>query len=51
MLGLAYPPAFIDPCSMGPRLLGGVNYASAAAGILEETGRHYVRIYIISKKK
>ncbi|CAI0556001.1 unnamed protein product [Linum tenue] len=42
LLGLPYPPAFADPNTAGARLLGGVNYASAAAGILDETGQHYV---------
>lgn len=42
MLGLPYPPAFADPNTNGPRILGGVNYASAAAGILDESGQHYV---------
>jgi len=37
-----YPPAFADPNTAGPVILGGVNYASAAAGILDETGQHYV---------
>lgn len=42
MLGLPYPPAYADPSTSGTRLLGGVNYASAAGGVLDETGRHYV---------
>lgn len=42
LLGLPYIPAFADPNTVGARILGGVNYASAAAGILEESGRHYV---------
>ncbi|XP_077231840.1 GDSL esterase/lipase At1g71250-like [Tasmannia lanceolata] len=41
MLGLPYPPAFADPSSNGTKILGGVNYASAAGGILDETGQHY----------
>lgn len=44
LLGVPAPPPFADPSTSGTRLLGGVNYASAAAGILDETGRHYVRI-------
>ncbi|KAL6997536.1 hypothetical protein U1Q18_007662, partial [Sarracenia purpurea var. burkii] len=40
-LGLPSPPPFADPATTGTRILGGVNYASAAAGILDETGRHY----------
>ncbi|KAI3993232.1 hypothetical protein MKX01_009975 [Papaver californicum] len=40
-MGIPYLPAFADPTTRGSRLLGGVNYASAAAGILDETGQHY----------
>ena len=39
---MPYPPAFADPNTAGSRILGGVNYASAAAGILDESGQHYV---------
>lgn len=46
MLGIPYLPAFADPTVVGTRLLNGVNYASAAAGILDETGRHYVLLYL-----
>ncbi|GAB4845096.1 hypothetical protein Ancab_038502 [Ancistrocladus abbreviatus] len=42
LLGLAYLPAFADPAAVRARVLGGVNYASAAAGILDETGRNLV---------
>ncbi|KAH9726079.1 GDSL esterase/lipase [Citrus sinensis] len=41
IMGLPYPLAFADPNTNGARLLGGVDYASAAAGILDETGQHY----------
>ncbi|GMH31409.1 hypothetical protein Nepgr_033252 [Nepenthes gracilis] len=44
LLGMPYLPAFADPTAVGARILGGVNYASAAAGILDETGRHWVRL-------
>jgi hypothetical protein len=47
LLGLPYAPAFADPNTKGNRILRGVNYASAAAGILDETGQHYVRTYLI----
>lgn len=48
LLGLPYVPAYADPNTKGTRMLGGVNYASAAAGILDETGQHYVRtIYVL----
>lgn len=46
-MGLPYPLAFADPNTNGARLLGGVNYASAAAGILDETGQHYVIIIVL----
>jgi len=42
-LGIPYLPPFADPNTVGTRILHGVNYASAAAGILDETGQHYVR--------
>ncbi|CAH9091864.1 unnamed protein product [Cuscuta epithymum] len=41
-LGLPAPPPFADPNSNGNKILGGVNYASAGAGILDETARHLV---------
>lgn len=44
MLGVPAPPPYADPSTTGDRILGGVNYASAAAGILDETGQHYVRL-------
>ncbi|KAG9457046.1 hypothetical protein H6P81_001554 [Aristolochia fimbriata] len=47
LLGLPYIPAFSDPGSRGQGILRGVNYASAAAGILEETGRNYVSAPLI----
>ncbi|XP_010252444.1 PREDICTED: GDSL esterase/lipase At1g71250 [Nelumbo nucifera] len=50
MLGLPYPPAFADPNTAGPRMLRGVNYASAAAGILDETGRHYGERFTLSQQ-
>lgn len=46
-MGLPYPLAFADPNTNGARLLGGVDYASAAAGILDETGQHYVIIIVL----
>ncbi|KAK0577092.1 hypothetical protein LWI29_027721 [Acer saccharum] len=50
MMGVAYPPPFADPNTVGTRLLGGVNYASAAAGILDESGRHYA-LYSVGLRK
>lgn len=43
-LGLPYLPAYADPFTSGSTLLHGVNYASAAGGIMDETGQHYVTI-------
>jgi len=43
-LGLPLVPPYLSPLSIGQNALRGVNYASAAAGILDETGRHYVRV-------
>lgn len=42
LLGLPEIPAFMDTVDGGVDILQGVNYASAAGGILEETGRHLV---------
>ncbi|CAI9117175.1 OLC1v1018521C1 [Oldenlandia corymbosa var. corymbosa] len=41
LLGVAAPPPFADPATSGAKLFSGVNYASAAAGILDETGQNY----------
>ncbi|KAJ1391173.1 SGNH hydrolase superfamily [Sesbania bispinosa] len=41
MVGVPSPPPFANPSSTGSRILNGVNYASAASGILDESGRHY----------
>ncbi|CAA0837710.1 GDSL esterase/lipase [Striga hermonthica] len=49
-LGIAAPPPFADPSTRGTRILGGVNYASAAAGILDETGQHYGERYSLSQQ-
>ncbi|RVX06544.1 GDSL esterase/lipase 7 [Vitis vinifera] len=40
-LGLPLIPPFLSPLSKGKKILRGLNYASAAAGILDETGQHY----------
>ncbi|KAJ8637124.1 hypothetical protein MRB53_011391 [Persea americana] len=41
LLGLPLVPPYLSPASKGVKILRGVNYASAAAGILDDTGRHY----------
>ncbi|XP_039120448.1 GDSL esterase/lipase 7-like [Dioscorea cayenensis subsp. rotundata] len=40
-LGFPFPPPYLSLQSKTMKILKGVNYASAAAGILDETGRHY----------
>ncbi|KAB1210999.1 hypothetical protein CJ030_MR6G019610 [Morella rubra] len=50
LLGIPYLPAFADPSTVGNRILNGVNYASAAAGILDETGQHYGERYSLSQQ-
>ncbi|ONK79376.1 uncharacterized protein A4U43_C01F5730 [Asparagus officinalis] len=40
-LGLPYPPPYLSLASRTSKILDGVNYASAAAGILEDTGINY----------
>ncbi|KAK3008574.1 hypothetical protein RJ639_014573 [Escallonia herrerae] len=49
-LGLPSPPPFEDPATNGVRILGGVNYASAAAGILDNTGLHYGDRFSLSQQ-
>ncbi|KAF5179164.1 GDSL esterase/lipase [Thalictrum thalictroides] len=41
-LGLPYIPPYSDPYTIGTRIVNGVNYAAAAADILDETGQNYV---------
>ncbi|MFS7972964.1 putative cutinase [Helianthus anomalus] len=48
-LGIAAPPPFADPSTAADKIMGGVNYASAAGGILDETGQHYV-VRLLSKR-
>uniref|UniRef100_A0A7N0UDI9 Uncharacterized protein n=1 Tax=Kalanchoe fedtschenkoi TaxID=63787 RepID=A0A7N0UDI9_KALFE len=50
LLGVPSPLPFADPRTFGSRLLGGVNYASAAGGILEESGRHYGERFTLSQQ-
>ncbi|XP_073036783.1 GDSL esterase/lipase At1g71250 [Primulina eburnea] len=49
-LGIAAPPPFADPTTSGAKILGGVNYASAAGGILDETGQHFGDRYSLSQQ-
>jgi len=41
-VGLDYAPAYLAPTTRGEQLLRGVNYASGAAGILDESGASFV---------
>lgn len=41
-LGLPFVPAYLAPTTKGKKVMDGVNYASAAGGILDDTGRNYV---------
>ncbi|PKU87539.1 GDSL esterase/lipase 7 [Dendrobium catenatum] len=41
LLGLPFPVPYLSLQSKTTQILQGVNYASAAAGILDATGRHY----------
>ncbi|KAL5550827.1 hypothetical protein UlMin_001003 [Ulmus minor] len=50
LLGLPYVPPFADPSTVGTRVLGGVNYASAAGGILDLTGQHFGQRYSLSQQ-
>ncbi|TKY68038.1 GDSL esterase/lipase [Spatholobus suberectus] len=50
MLGVPSPPPFVDPSTAGARILYGVNYASAASGILDDSGRHYGDRYSLSQQ-
>lgn len=43
MLGLPVLPPYTSPLATGRNVVRGVNYASAAGGILEETGQNLVR--------
>ncbi|KAI3777355.1 hypothetical protein L1987_47155 [Smallanthus sonchifolius] len=49
-LGIPAPPQFSDPTTAGNRILGGVNYASAAGGILDESGQHYGERFTLSQQ-
>lgn len=45
-LGLPLLPAFVDTFTGSVDILKGVNYASAAAGILDETGKNLVNKFL-----
>ncbi|CAI9291979.1 unnamed protein product [Lactuca saligna] len=37
-----FPPPYLAPTTVGPVVLQGVNYASGASGILDESGANYI---------
>lgn len=45
LLGLPLIPPYNNPNTKGPKVLLGVNYGSAASGILNETGRLYGHLF------
>ncbi|KAL9234237.1 hypothetical protein vseg_009128 [Gypsophila vaccaria] len=49
-LGIPYIPPFADPSAVGARIVSGVNYASAGAGILDDTGRHWGDRFSLSQQ-
>ncbi|KAK1433402.1 hypothetical protein QVD17_10312 [Tagetes erecta] len=49
-MGIPAPPPFSDPSTAGNKIMGGVNYASAAAGILDESGQHYGDRYSLNQQ-
>jgi hypothetical protein len=50
LVGLEYLPPFTSTGDDGTSLLGGVNYASAAGGILDETGQHLGERFSLSQQ-
>ncbi|XP_057527161.1 GDSL esterase/lipase At1g71250-like [Amaranthus tricolor] len=47
---MPYLPPYADPTTAGPRIMAGVNYASAGAGILDETARHWGDRFSLSQQ-
>ncbi|KAI3450956.1 hypothetical protein Pfo_007621 [Paulownia fortunei] len=50
MLEIPVLPAYTSPFAMGKNVLWGVNYASAAGGILEETGQNLGERFSLSEQ-
>lgn len=42
---VSFPPPYLAPNSSSNAILGGINYASGASGILDQTGTLFVRSY------
>jgi hypothetical protein len=47
-MGIEYPLPVLDPAAAGPNILRGVNYASAGAGILNDTGSIFISTILYS---
>nr|PNR63138.1 hypothetical protein PHYPA_001563 [Physcomitrium patens] len=50
MMGLPFPPPYLSKETQGPAILQGINYASAAAGILDSTGFNYIGRISLNKQ-
>lgn len=50
LVGIPNLPAFANPQATGTNILRGVNYASAAAGILDETGQNLGQRFSLSQQ-
>ncbi|GMH07660.1 hypothetical protein Nepgr_009500 [Nepenthes gracilis] len=50
LLGLPYIPPFASPFAIGREILSGINYASASAGILDETGQSLGERFSLSRQ-
>ncbi|KAG5529025.1 hypothetical protein RHGRI_029631 [Rhododendron griersonianum] len=50
LIGIPNLPAFANPSATGKNILRGVNYASAAAGILDETGQNLGQRFSLSQQ-
>jgi len=49
-MGIAYPLPVLDPAATGPNILHGVNYASAGAGILNDTGSIFLALLTLPQQ-
>ncbi|KAG0566090.1 hypothetical protein M758_7G036300 [Ceratodon purpureus] len=50
LLGMPFPPAYLDPKTKGPAILKGINYASGAGGILEDSGNNLLAHLSMNKQ-
>ncbi|KAH8972128.1 hypothetical protein BDL97_02G178800 [Sphagnum fallax] len=49
-MGMEYPLPVLDPAATGPNILQGVNYASAGAGILNDTGSIFLSLLTLPQQ-